>query len=95
MADKKYTPILPFDGTIGENFIIYNNQTYHQDINYITADNVKKDSGNIIKYYRCSDVKTCYVGETRPEEYIEDSEETGSEQDFPEETDQDFSEDFE
>ena len=49
MAEKKYTPILPFDGTIGENFIIYDNQTYHQNINYITPESVKKDSGNIIK----------------------------------------------
>ena len=76
MAEKKYTPILPFDGTLNENFIIYDNQTYHQNIDYITPEKVKKDSGNIVKYYRCSDVKPCYIGETRPEEDdVEESEE--------------------
>lgn len=95
MADKKYTPILPFDGTIGENFIIYDNQTYHQDINYITADHVKKDSGNIIKYYRCSDIKPCYIGETRPEEASEDFDETISEQDSSDEIYENDLSDFE
>ena len=72
MAEKKYTPILPFDGTLNENFTIYDNQIYHQNIDYITPEKVKKDSGNIIKYYRCSDVKPYYIGETRPEEEEED-----------------------
>ena len=72
MAEKKYTPILPFDGTLNENFIIYDNQTYYKNIEYITPEKVNKESGNIVKYYRCSDVKPYYIGETRPEEEEED-----------------------
>lgn len=80
MAQKKYTPILPFDGTLSENFITYDNLPYHQNMDYIRPENIKKDSGNIIKYYRCSDVKPCYVGEVMPEEETCDEEDACSEE---------------
>ena len=60
--NKKYTPILPFDITFGENFITYDNQVYHQDLEYITPDKVKMESGNVIKYYRCNDNRICHIG---------------------------------
>lgn len=81
MAEKKYTPILPFDGTLSENFIIYDNQTYHQNIDYVRSEYVRKDSGNIIKYYRCSDVKPYYVGEVMPEETDDEEASTNTETD--------------
>ena len=60
--DKKYAPILPFDITFGESFTTYDNQVYHQDLEYITPDKVKMESGNVIKYYRCNDNQICRIG---------------------------------
>ncbi len=51
MADEKtYTPLLPYDSTFGECFTTYDTMPYlcNRDLCH---PNIKKDSGNIVKYY--------------------------------------------
>lgn len=52
MEDKKYTPILPFDGTLADNFMIYDNVTYVCRIDRSSPDSpVKLHHDSMIKYY--------------------------------------------
>ncbi len=64
MNDTKYTPILPFDSTAAENFIIYYPTAYVRDINLIPPEKIAMESGNLIKYYRCSTKEPMPVGGT-------------------------------
>ena len=48
--EKKYTPLLPYDGCYGENFTTYNTMTYHCDRD-ICYPNIKTNTENIVKYY--------------------------------------------
>jgi len=52
MSEKGYTPLLPFDSTVAENFIIYYPVRYVRDINLIPPEKIAMESGNIVKYYR-------------------------------------------
>ena len=53
MSENNYTPLLPFDGTIAENFVIYYPTPYVRDINLIPPEKIAMESGNVIKHYRC------------------------------------------
>ncbi|MBE5950011.1 MAG: hypothetical protein E7260_00305 [Lachnospiraceae bacterium] len=48
--EKKYTPLLPYDGNYGENFTTYQTMVYHCDRD-ACYPYVGTDSGNMIKYY--------------------------------------------
>lgn len=52
MSEKKYTPLLPFDSTVAENFVIYYPTPYVRDINLIPPEKIAMESGNVVKYYR-------------------------------------------
>lgn len=51
MSQSNYTPLLPFDSTETENFIIYYPTAYVRDINLIPPEKIAMESGNVIKYY--------------------------------------------
>lgn len=53
MSTSAHTPLLPFDSTTAENFVIYYPTPYVRDITLITPEKIALESGNIIKYYRC------------------------------------------
>lgn len=49
---RNNTPLLPFDSTVAENFVIYYPTAYVRDINLIPPEKIAMESGNVIKYYR-------------------------------------------
>lgn len=51
--DKKTIPILPYCNTLGYSMIVYDNMTYTRNISLCSDEMVKKESGNVIKFYRC------------------------------------------
>ena len=53
MSEKEYTPLLPFDSTAAENFVIYYPVPYVRDIALIPPEKIAMESGNVIKYYNC------------------------------------------
>ena len=52
MSEKSYTPMLPFDDTVAENFVIYYPVPYIRDVNLIPPEKIAMESGNVVKYYR-------------------------------------------
>lgn len=52
MSEKSYTPLLPFDDTVAENFVIYYPVPYIRDVNLIPPEKIAMESGNVVKYYR-------------------------------------------
>ena len=52
MSEKSYTPLLPFDDTVAENFVIYYPFPYIRDVNLIPPEKIAMESGNVVKYYR-------------------------------------------
>lgn len=62
MAKQNYTPLLPFDSTVAENFVIYYPTAYVRDINLIPPEKIAMESGNLIKYYRCNIKEPTPVG---------------------------------
>jgi len=63
MEDTKYTPLLPYDSTVAENFTIYYPVRYVRDYNLIPPEKIAMESGNIIKYYRCKTTDPTPVGD--------------------------------
>lgn len=59
---KEYTPILPYDVTLGEHFDMYDHKTYHKDNNMCNQDTVHKMSGNVVKHFSCKIAKPCKIG---------------------------------
>lgn len=52
MEEKKYTPILPFDGTMADSFFIYDNVPYVCRIDRNSPDSpVSMHHESMIKYY--------------------------------------------
>ncbi len=51
MDDKKYTPILPFNDTFKDGFVIYNQVVYTRDIALTEKEIIDNHSDNMIKYY--------------------------------------------
>lgn len=62
MSEKGYTPLLPFDSTVAENFIIYYPVHYVRDINLIPPEKIAMESGNVVKYYRCQVTEPIPIG---------------------------------
>lgn len=62
MSETNRTPLLPFDSTVAENFVIYYPTTYVRDITLIPPEKIALESGNIIKYYRCVTTEPVSVG---------------------------------
>ncbi len=62
---KKYTPILPFDHTLSENFSMYQSLPYTRDITLITEHSIRLESGNVYKYYRATQQDSYPVGGDR------------------------------
>ena len=51
MAEEKtYTPLLPFDSSLGEYFSTYDTMPYHCNRD-LCHSNITKNTGNIVKYY--------------------------------------------
>ncbi len=62
MNQKKegYTPIQPYDITLGENYRIYDKTTYTQDKDLCGGkDSIRLSSGNVCKYYNAK-ICDCY-----------------------------------
>ncbi len=49
-----YTPVLPYDITVGEDHDMYQHFTYHRDISLFDNDEKKMERGNVIHSYRCN-----------------------------------------
>lgn len=65
MAEEKtYTPLLPYDSTLGEHFTSYDSVPYCCDRN-LCHPNIAKYSGNVVKYfeYHVDEKKTIISGE--------------------------------
>lgn len=64
MADNKikYAPILPYDVTYGEHLSMYDNMTYHKNNNVCNASNIRMESGNVYKFFRCIEQKPYLIG---------------------------------
>lgn len=62
MSKSDYTPLLPFDSTVAENFVIYYPTAYVRDINLIPPEKIAMESGNVIKYYRCVSTEPTPIG---------------------------------
>ena len=52
MEKSVYTPLLPFDSTVAENYVIYYPTAYVRDINLIPPEKIAMERGNVVKYYR-------------------------------------------
>lgn len=63
--NKKYTPLLPFDSTLNEDFSMYQSLPYIRDISLITDHSIRLESGNVYKFYRTSEQDACSVGGDR------------------------------
>ncbi|WP_066714272.1 hypothetical protein [Clostridium sp. Marseille-P299] len=59
---KDYTPILPYDITLGESFVIYDNTTYQRDHDLCNKETIHMESGNIVKYSTCNITKATKIG---------------------------------
>lgn len=77
----KYTPILPFDITIGEDFEMYQNFTYRRDLSLFDNDEQKMERGNVIHGYRCNFQEARPIGGDAPAAEEESSEEESNEED--------------
>lgn len=64
-TSKDYTPLLPFDRTLNENFTMYQSLPYIRDITLITDNCIRLESGNVYKFYRTSPQDACLVGGDR------------------------------
>lgn len=62
MSEKQFTPILPFQDTMNDNFIIYDNTTYVRDIELAEDRFIMMHNPNMIKYYTTQDVKPVKIG---------------------------------
>ena len=65
MADSdkiKYAPILPFDVTYGEHLSMYDNFVYHKDNNVCNLAHVCMESGNVYKFFRCTEQEPYLIG---------------------------------
>lgn len=52
--DKKYAPVLPFDGTEADNFEVYDKMTYNCKIDlYQSESPIKLHHSSMVKYYSC------------------------------------------
>lgn len=59
---KEYTPILPYDITSGESFVMYDNMTYHKDYALCNKDTIHMESGNVYKYSTCKVIEPIKIG---------------------------------
>lgn len=51
--DKKYSPLLPFDGTQMDNFQIYDNVKYTCKLDLRKENIITMHNENMVKYYEC------------------------------------------
>ena len=51
MGDPKYTPILPFEDSFKDGFVIYDQVVYTRDIALTEKEIIDNHSDNMIKYY--------------------------------------------
>ncbi len=62
-AITKYSPILPYDCTGFDNFIIYTPVGYTRDLSISEDDDpLKMHNPNMIKYYRCESTEPVKIG---------------------------------
>jgi len=54
LSDRSYSPVLPFDGTQNDSFLIYDNERYvcHVD-HYKSESQVRLHHNTMVKYYSC------------------------------------------
>ncbi len=62
MSEKGYTPLLPFDSTVAENFVIYYPVPYVRDITLIPPEKIAMESGNVVKYYQYQVTEPVAIG---------------------------------
>ncbi|MBO4496885.1 MAG: hypothetical protein IJL07_12245 [Lachnospiraceae bacterium] len=62
-TDARFAPILPFDQTGFDNFIIYNPTGYTRDLSISEDDEpLKMHNPNMIKYFRCENTEPIKIG---------------------------------
>ena len=53
--DKEYSPVLPFDCTLNDNFVVYDNVKYECRIDrYQSEAPVSMHHSTMVKYYNCN-----------------------------------------
>ena len=62
MSENKFTPILPFQDTMNDNFIIYDNVVYYRNKDLATDADVKIHNPNMIKYYTTAVIEPVKIG---------------------------------
>lgn len=65
--NDKTLPILPFDITYGENFTIYKQMKYKQDRDLSEKVGIRKESGNVYKYFNAKESEPIIIGENEPD----------------------------
>lgn len=74
--EKKYTPILPFDITTGEDHYMYDHPVYVRDITLFDNNERMMNRGNVISIFNCKMVPPCKVGGDIPPDDVETDVET-------------------
>lgn len=64
---NEYSPILPFDITLGESFLIYQHMTYYRDRDLCNSIGICKISGNVYKYYTLTMTEPVMIGDQQPD----------------------------
>ncbi|MBQ9120248.1 MAG: hypothetical protein IJY09_09395 [Lachnospiraceae bacterium] len=75
----KYSPILPFDVTVGEDFSMYQHTTYHRDISMFDNDEQMMERGNVIHSFRCNFQEARPIGGDMPVKTDTDESDTDNE----------------
>lgn len=60
--EKRYTPLLPFNDLMRDNFIIYDNMTYVRDLDLTCDVGIIMHNPNMIKYYTTMSAETVKIG---------------------------------
>ncbi|MBR4343314.1 MAG: hypothetical protein IKP88_11550 [Lachnospiraceae bacterium] len=52
---KDYSPVLPFDGTLNDNFVVYDEVKYECKVDrYQTESPIRLHHKSVVKYYNCA-----------------------------------------
>lgn len=62
MEEKTYTPILPFEDTVLDTFLCYDNVKYKRDLDVAQDGMVMLHNPNLIKYYETNSNEAVKIG---------------------------------
>lgn len=61
-VEKHYTPILPYDSTLHEDFSMYDRPVYTRDLSLFDNNERMMNRGNVIHFFECKKVAPRKVG---------------------------------